>query len=417
MKFRLIILLFLLLSVRSFSQCCSQGTPMGGANNQSILNPGNVRVFAFGTHSRSIKQDVDSKYLIDGANFNFVGTNINIGITKRITFEGTIGYFINKSQFYKTSFVEPFSTVEMRGFGLSDAIIGLKGLLYKTDGGFELTAGLGAKIPSRYHYQVLEDGVQLSVDNQTSTIGFGVVPKLLVFKRFSKQNLSLFFINLYDINFKNFEQYRYGSGINSSLFIGKTFPKFSCKTDFIVELRSSFRLKDINFPANKERFVMATTGSFIGTISTQIGQTFMDKYRLAVAVDLPVYQKFNTSKLKNQFGVTASLVFDINAKKKKVYTNEEVKAHKTEVIFVNGGCEMCKERIENIALNEKGVSFANWNSETLLLTVKFDNNITSIGDIINSIVKSGHDSENQKTSNKTYNSLPKCCQYERILNE
>ena len=78
---------------------------------------------------------------------------------------------------------------------------------------------------------------------------------------------------------------------------------------------------------------------------------------------------------------------------------------------------MCKERIENIALNEKGVSFANWNSESLMLTVKFDNNITSIGDIINSIVKSGHDSENQKTSNKTYNSLPKCCQYERILNE
>ncbi len=86
---------------------------------------------------------------------------------------------------------------------------------------------------------------------------------------------------------------------------------------------------------------------------------------------------------------------------------------KTEKIKVYGNCGMCKTRIEKAAKSVKGVSEATWNSENLMLTVTFDDTKTTTLKIEEAVAKVGHDTDNAKATDKTYNALPGCCQYDR----
>lgn len=83
---------------------------------------------------------------------------------------------------------------------------------------------------------------------------------------------------------------------------------------------------------------------------------------------------------------------------------------KTESIKVYGNCDMCKARIEK-AVKIDGVSKAEWNKKTKLLTVTFETSKTTVPAIQKKVAAAGHDTEKFKADNKTYNSLPGCCQY------
>ncbi len=87
-------------------------------------------------------------------------------------------------------------------------------------------------------------------------------------------------------------------------------------------------------------------------------------------------------------------------------------SEKTESIFVNGKCDMCKTRIENAA-NLKGVSYADWNTETHILTLVYNPSVINSNDVQKSISAAGHDTGKYKATDEAYNSLPSCCKYDR----
>lgn len=80
--------------------------------------------------------------------------------------------------------------------------------------------------------------------------------------------------------------------------------------------------------------------------------------------------------------------------------------------WVNGSCEMCKERIENTAL-KSGAEHANWDVDTKILTLHFDQSAVTAETILKNIAAAGHDSQQFKSDAKTYESLPACCHYDR----
>ena len=80
---------------------------------------------------------------------------------------------------------------------------------------------------------------------------------------------------------------------------------------------------------------------------------------------------------------------------------------------VFGVCEQCKERIEK-ATKIKGVSNANWDVDTKMLTIQFDPSKISLNKIENRIVDVGHDIENKKAKDYIYKSLDACCLYRDI---
>jgi copper chaperone CopZ len=87
---------------------------------------------------------------------------------------------------------------------------------------------------------------------------------------------------------------------------------------------------------------------------------------------------------------------------------------KTESFFVNGLCEMCQDRIEKAASID-GVSKADWNIETKILTLVYDPSSVRSDDILKSISAAGHDNEKFRAPDDVYNNLPACCKYDRSL--
>ncbi len=86
---------------------------------------------------------------------------------------------------------------------------------------------------------------------------------------------------------------------------------------------------------------------------------------------------------------------------------------KTETLKVWGKCEMCKVRIEKIAM-DNGAKAADWNVKTKLLTVNFDPSRSSLDYLSDKIARAGHDTGLRSAKDKAYISLPDCCKYERI---
>lgn len=85
---------------------------------------------------------------------------------------------------------------------------------------------------------------------------------------------------------------------------------------------------------------------------------------------------------------------------------------KTETFKVWGKCDMCKTRIEK-AVKSEGVTSANWDQKTSMLTVTFDPARTSVDALEKKLALVGHDTEKFKASDEAYAKLPECCHYER----
>jgi len=90
---------------------------------------------------------------------------------------------------------------------------------------------------------------------------------------------------------------------------------------------------------------------------------------------------------------------------------------KTEKIKVFGNCGMCKSRIEKAAKSVDGVTKAKWEAKDNFLTVTFDDTKTTMLKIQEAVAKVGHDTDQAKADDKTYNALPGCCKYERPGNK
>ncbi|HXS35914.1 MAG TPA: heavy-metal-associated domain-containing protein [Flavipsychrobacter sp.] len=84
----------------------------------------------------------------------------------------------------------------------------------------------------------------------------------------------------------------------------------------------------------------------------------------------------------------------------------------TETFKVYGNCHTCEKKIEKAA-KSAGATQADWNKDTKMIKVTYDNTKTSNDAIQKKIASAGYDTENFTGDDKAYNSLDECCQYQR----
>lgn len=82
-------------------------------------------------------------------------------------------------------------------------------------------------------------------------------------------------------------------------------------------------------------------------------------------------------------------------------------------IEVNGNCEQCKKRIEKAAFSVAGVKSAEWNTENHILHLIINEEKCTLLDVKKAIAKVGHDADDVKSTDETYEKLHSCCKYER----
>ncbi|SFW83096.1 heavy-metal-associated domain-containing protein [Chitinophaga sancti] len=85
---------------------------------------------------------------------------------------------------------------------------------------------------------------------------------------------------------------------------------------------------------------------------------------------------------------------------------------KTETFKVYGNCNMCKKRIEKAVVAD-GITKADWNVDTKVMTVSYDPTKISNDAIQKKVAGAGHDTEKEKASDSIYAKLPGCCRYDR----
>lgn len=79
-------------------------------------------------------------------------------------------------------------------------------------------------------------------------------------------------------------------------------------------------------------------------------------------------------------------------------------------IWVDGVCDMCKERIE-LAVDVKGVKFAEYDLKTKELKIVFNEKKISLKEIHELIAKAGHDTKEVKATDEAYANVHGCCKY------
>ena len=78
---------------------------------------------------------------------------------------------------------------------------------------------------------------------------------------------------------------------------------------------------------------------------------------------------------------------------------------------VDGVCGMCKDRIENIALNEGKATTAHWDLDTKIMTVTLDEEVTQVTAIKWHLAQAGHDNGDFTAPDEVYDALHHCCKY------
>ncbi|PRY91895.1 copper chaperone CopZ [Marinilabilia salmonicolor] len=91
--------------------------------------------------------------------------------------------------------------------------------------------------------------------------------------------------------------------------------------------------------------------------------------------------------------------------------------NKTEKFEVKGECGMCEARIEKAANSVDGVTGSDWNKESEMITVTYDEAKTNIHHIHMAIAQTGHDTNMHKAPDEVYEKLPGCCKYDRAPEE
>jgi len=84
---------------------------------------------------------------------------------------------------------------------------------------------------------------------------------------------------------------------------------------------------------------------------------------------------------------------------------------RTESFKVNGECGTCKKKIEKSA-KEAGATYAVWDMHSKILKITYNAGI-NVSAIQQRIAEAGYDTPNFRATEDAYNSLDKCCQYER----
>ena len=96
-----------------------------------------------------------------------------------------------------------------------------------------------------------------------------------------------------------------------------------------------------------------------------------------------------------------------------VISHAQIKNVITSQVKIYGNCGMCKKTIEK-AGNIKNIASVNWDKETKMASISYDTIQTNQDEVLKRIALSGYDSDTFLAPTTVYESLPGCCQYDRV---
>lgn len=282
-----------------FSQCCS-ANPIVGSSNIGLLSKNTLRAIAFYRYSYSdtyfegSKKREDIHYLKYSL-YSYVGNILSYGITRKITTDLELGYYLLKSEL--TDVNRKLSTN-----GLNNGIWSIKYGIIKSSG-FELTAGAGLKFPFTQNLKE-KDGRPLSISLQPSTNAFGGVFLLFMQKNFVEKKIRLFLIHRAELpNAYNKIYYMKGNTFFTSFFFAKSFNEH---WGALLQLRNEIRTRDYWYDK-----ALPGTGGTLLFISPQINYQIKG-FNFSLLYDFPIYRNVNEIQIVSRYAFSFICTKDFN---------------------------------------------------------------------------------------------------------
>ncbi len=288
------------------SQCCSTGSPAGASVYVGVLSKNSLRAISFYRHQfsdtyyKGREQSIGNNAL-KSANFNFVGLSFAYGISKKLTLETDLGYFVNKSQtFAAINYTET-------GFGLSNGGLTIKyGALVRPIQNFELTLGAGFRYPFSTK-PLMVDNVQLTRDVQPSTNAMAISGMIFISKGFPDVKMRLFSINRFDHNFQDKLAYAFGDVLSNSVFVSRNITK---NLMGLLQIRNEYRWKD-----KDQKVIRQNSGNHLVLLSPQLNYRFASEWNVSMMIDLPVYKHYSGKQLTPSYSFAVGISRDVDLNK------------------------------------------------------------------------------------------------------
>lgn len=392
------------------AQCCAAGNPVGTNFNTNICNVNSLGLSIFYQYSYSDiyfegNKISDFKY-IDDSYFDFTSLNLNYGIFENFNVNAEIGFFFDKTQNFDFGDSLQFNRAAQ---GIGDASIGFQYIINVNDeNSFSIIPGFRTTLPVGQFDQ--KDGaVILPIDIQPSSGSFKYEFGINAVYRVSN-DFSLLTANTFEISQRietERTNYKYGNLYNFSVF---GIYNFIQKLTGILQLRAQYREKS----SDRYRNLINSTGGFVLFVTPQMSYSIMDDLSIGFQYELPVYKNMNGIQLTNNYAFGFRISKSIGLQSEILNLTDKMPDSDLIIkeIQVNGLCEMCKERIENVAMEFENVKFADWNIETKILKIGYETE-PDFDAIKKAIAKEGHDNETYTAADEDYNRLHSCCKYRK----
>lgn len=302
--FLIFFIFYFIFIIKVQSQCCGAGNPISGFENVSGIPYKTLLISTTYKYSYSdtyYSGDEKASVLSDKLNYNFTGVNIAYGILPRLSIQGQIGYFINKTKKYNISEWEP-----LKGYGFGDAEINLMYSIVKNNfTGFNIITGIGVKLPVGV-FDKETNNVKLPIFLQPSSGSLKFNVSLFMNKRFDKYSVSFRgFIEFANrIKSQNFD-YKYGNLYLMSFYGSYKINKI---ISLIGQIRYEYRMKSSR---ENEQIVESSGGQLINFIP-EINFIPAKGFSISIYPDIPIYRYMNGTQISNKFAISLKLTKSIN---------------------------------------------------------------------------------------------------------
>jgi len=281
------------------SQCCGGHSAVGDNTNQSTLPKGNLQFSTYYRYSSSygyLTGDVPSKFnFVSKAYGNITGAQVGFGITKKLSVDADMVYYINRVQEFDLGSA---GTSQLAGNGPSSITFsGRYNFIKNTEKNFEFTGGIGFKSPWTREPQVI-NSVELPLDVQPSNGAYGMTIRSFLFKEFHKSEINLFVVNAVTINGTNIKQFKDGSTFLTGVFLSKTYFE---KISAILQFRNEYRTYAYRYGKR-----IASSGGHRYLLVPQVNYTFKEFYNISVLYEFPLYQYFFGTQLRDRYAVSVN---------------------------------------------------------------------------------------------------------------
>lgn len=297
------------------AQCfASSANPMGGSANLGVMNKKTMRFMTFYRYHLASKYYDQNKYYdglqktLSSANYNYIGTLLGYGLTDRLSLEIETGYFLNKTQYYRSS------DHHLTGRGVSNALTSVKYAIYQDfQNRVEFSGAVGFNTPFSTEVKSV-DGVVLPIDLQPSTASYGLVIQTYFIKEDSFNAMRYFFMGRYERNFENPQGYLFGNVFTGSAFISRhfVFGRGAIK-DWTTIIQMSYQHKEKNIREGK---LINASGGHTLLLTPQINVTINEKWNISLLYELPVYRYLYGIQLGGDYSVMVNFARDFNFDKR-----------------------------------------------------------------------------------------------------